>query len=146
MIDGKTQVKARLVVRGFEDASRDDVSKDSPTCGKENLRLLLALMSMCNWTINTMSAFLQGKSKERDIFPKPPKLKTKLYGLCDASREWHLSTNKELLATGCVKSRYENVIFYWHRKNTPEGILSVHVNDFCRAGTNLFENIAINHI
>ena len=61
IIKGKRQVKARLVARGFEDASRNDVRKDSPTCGRENLRLLFALTSSCNWRINTMnikSAFL----------------------------------------------------------------------------------------
>ena len=54
MIEGKTQVKARLVARGFEDAGRDNVRKDSPTCGRENLRLLFATTSSCNWRINTM--------------------------------------------------------------------------------------------
>ena len=124
MIEGKTQVKARLVARGFEDASRDDERKDSPTCGRENLRLLFALISACNWRINTMnikSVFLQGKSIEQDVFIKPPKeanttklwkLKTTVYGLCDAPREWYLSVKKELLATGCVKSRYDDTIFY----------------------------------
>ena len=85
---------------GFEDADRDDVRKDSPTCGRENVRLLLALTSSCNWRINTMvikSAFLQGKSIEKDLFIKPPKeantnklwkLKTTVFGLCDAPREW----------------------------------------------------------
>ena len=53
---------------------------------------------------------------------------------------------KELLATGCVKSRYDDAIFYWHRKNTLQGILSAHIDDFCWAGTKLFQNIVINHI
>ena len=158
LIEGKTQVKARLVARGFEDAGRDDVRKDSPTCGRENLRLLFALTSSCNWRINILdikSAFLQGKSIERDVFIKPPKeantnklwkLNTTVYGLCDAPREWYLSVKKELLATGCVKSRYDDAIFYWHKENTSQGILSAHVDDFCWAGTKLFQNIVINHI
>ena len=75
MIEGKTQVKARPVACGFEDAGRDDVRKDSPTCGRENLRLLCALRSSCNWRINTLdikSDFSQGKSIERVLFIKPP--------------------------------------------------------------------------
>ena len=158
MIKGKTQVKARLVARGFEDASRDDERKDSPTCGRENLRLLFALTSSCNWRINITDIkpdFLQGKSIERDVFITPPKeantnklwkLKTTVYGLCDAPREWYLSVKKELLATGCVKSRYDDAIFYWHKENTLQDILSAHVDDFCWAGTKLFQNIVINHI
>ena len=54
MIERKARVKARRVAHGFEDASRDDVRKDASTCGRENLRLLFALMSSCNWRINTM--------------------------------------------------------------------------------------------
>ena len=38
LIEVKTQVKARLVTRGFEDAGRDDGGNDSPTCGRENLK------------------------------------------------------------------------------------------------------------
>ena len=37
MIRGKTQVKTWLVKCDFEDASSDDVRKDSPNCGRENL-------------------------------------------------------------------------------------------------------------
>ena len=75
-IKGKTQVKARLVGHGFEDASRDDVRKDSATCRRENLRLLFALASSYNWRINTMDVklvFSQGKLIERDVFLKLPK-------------------------------------------------------------------------
>ena len=79
MIERKTQVKAQLVARSFEDAGRDNFyiyNFYNPTCGRENLRLLFALTSSCNWRINTLdikSAFLQGKSIERDVFIKPPK-------------------------------------------------------------------------
>ena len=105
--EGKTQVKAWLVARGFEDTGRDDVRRDFHTCGREHLRLLFAVTSSCNWRINTMdikSAFLQGKSIERDVFIKPTKeananklrkLKTTVHGLCDAPREWYLIVKKE---------------------------------------------------
>ena len=108
--------------------------KDSPTCGRENLKLLFALTSSCNWRINTLdikSAFLKGKSIERDVFIKQLKeantnklwkLKATVYGLCHAPREWYLSVKKELLATGCVKSRYDNAtpykVFYLHTSMT----------------------------
>ena len=158
MSEGKTQVKAWLIAHGFEDASKDDVKKDSPTCERENLRLLFPLVSSCNWRINTMdikSAFFQGKSIEKNVFPKPPKevntkklwkVKTKVYRLCDATRESQLSVKRELLAPGSVKRRYDDAIFYWHKENTIQGIVSACVNDFCWAGTKLFQNIVINHI
>ena len=70
LIERKTQVKARLVARGFEDAGRDDVRKNSPTCERENLRLLFALTSSCNWRIDTLdikSAFLQTRKLKRVV-------------------------------------------------------------------------------
>ena len=98
---------------------------------------------------------MQGKPIERDVFIKPPKeantnklwkLNTTVYGLCDAPREWYLSVKKELLATGCLKRRYDDALFYWHKENTLQGILSALVDDFCWAATKLFQNIVINHI
>ena len=53
---------------------------------------------------------------------------------------------KDLLATGCVKNRYDEAIFYQNKENTLKGILSAHADDFCWAGTKLFQNIAIKHI
>ena len=72
-------------------------------------------------------------------------IKNPVYGLCDAPREWCLSVKKGLLATGCLKSRCDDSIFYWHKENL-QGILSAHVDDFCWAGTKLFQNIVINNI
>ena len=55
------------------------------------------------WTIHSVdvkSAFLQGKEINRDVYVKPSqeaetdklwKLKTTVYGLCDAPRVWYLS-------------------------------------------------------
>ena len=62
--------------------------------------------------------------------------------MCDAPRKWYLSVKKELLATGCVKSRYDDTMFYWHKENT----LQANVDDFYWAGTKLFQNMVINHI
>ena len=54
-------------------------------------------------------------------------------------------TKKELLATECVKSRYDDAIFHWHKENTLQGILAAHVDDFCWAGTKLIQNIVSSH-
>ena len=53
---------------------------------------------------------------------------------------------KRVACNRCVKSRYDQAIFYWHKENTLQGILSAYVDDFCWAGTKLFQNIVINHI
>ena len=43
---------------------------------RENLKLVLALITLQSWKIHSMdikSAFLQGKPIEREVFLKPPK-------------------------------------------------------------------------
>ena len=59
--DDEPVYKARLVVRGFEEIEKDEIRKDSPTCCKENFRLILSLVITKNWRINYLnikSAFL----------------------------------------------------------------------------------------
>ncbi|VDI07543.1 Hypothetical predicted protein [Mytilus galloprovincialis] len=41
--------KARLVARGFEEFKGDDIPKDSPTCGTDFLRLVLAILAQRSW-------------------------------------------------------------------------------------------------
>ena len=67
--------KARLVARGFEEIRRDDLQKDSPTCGSDSLRLILTIMAQRQWQIHTMdikTAFLQGSEIDREIYVRPP--------------------------------------------------------------------------
>ena len=140
--EGVLKVKARLVAQGFEDMERNYVRKDSPTCGRENPRLVLALITLQSWKIHSMDiklVFLQGKPIEREVLLKPSKkastnkvwtLSTTVYGLCDAPRVWYLSVKEELINTGGVKSRYDDAIFFWHNNQLLQGILSSHVDIF----------------
>ena len=158
IIDGITRMKARLVARGFEEIENHNIRKDSPTCGKENLRLMFLLTSAHEWKVNSMdirAAFLQGKPIERDVYLKPPKeahtkkiwkINITVYGLCDAPRAWYLSMMGELIKTGGVRSKYDNAIFYWHQNNVLQGMLSSHVDDFCWAGTEWFKENVIDII
>ena len=45
------KVKARLVCRGFEEQCT--VQSDSPTCGKDVLRLFLSITAMNDWVLGT---------------------------------------------------------------------------------------------
>ena len=57
--------KARLVAQGFEEIEKDNIRKDSPTCCKENLRIILSIIVSFKWKIDSLdikSAFLQGQS------------------------------------------------------------------------------------
>lgn len=72
-IDGKCHVKARLVARGFESF---DQRCDSPTCSKENIRLVFAIISSNGWSLRSLDikeAFLQGDMIDRNVFVVPPK-------------------------------------------------------------------------
>ena len=44
IVSGQRNVKARLVARGFEENKKEPM-KDSPTCAKESLRLIFAIMT-----------------------------------------------------------------------------------------------------
>ena len=63
-------VKVYLVARGFEKDS-SNILKDSPTCTKESMHLILTLLASnicpCN-AIDIKSAILQGKQIERPVF------------------------------------------------------------------------------
>ena len=67
--------KARLVARGFEESNLIDICKDSPTCCKENFRLLQAIVVTNKWKVNTLDikfAFLQGNEIDCEVYLKPP--------------------------------------------------------------------------
>ena len=70
--EGTKGIKARLVVRGFEEEQH--IRSDSPTAAKPTLRAFLAVAANQRWkcqTIDIKAAFLQGKEIERDVFLKP---------------------------------------------------------------------------
>ena len=144
-------IKARLVARGFEEDSLR-LTKDSPTCSKECLRIALAIASSKGWKIHSTdirAAFLQGNSIDRDLFLKPPpeyykgklwKLKKTVYGLCDAARAWYERVKDVLLSMGMQMCKYDPALFYWKPHGETEGIICVHVDDFLSAGTENFES------
>ena len=37
--------KARLVIKGFEEPTKDEIIKNYPTCSKENLRVALSIVA-----------------------------------------------------------------------------------------------------
>ena len=105
--DGEQLTKARLVVRGFEEEDKEKLGTDSPTCCRENLRALFAIIASNHWKIRTLdikAAFLQGQKVDRNIYLEPPveagtdklwKLQTTtVYGLSDTARAWYCMLKK----------------------------------------------------
>ena len=151
---GFTYIKARLVVRGFEE-NTSELKKDSPTCSREAIRILITIASSMKWkchSIDIKSAYLQGNTIQRNIFLKPPKeyddgklwkLKKTVYGLCDAARAWYMRVKEELKMLSIEMCSMDNSLFYWRRNGVLEGIICIYVDDFLYAGTQRFCNMVI---
>ena len=151
MKDDKVITKARLCARGFEEIQ--DFRKDSPTCSKECIRMVMALTASMKWSVNSMdikTAFLQGRLFDREVYLKPPKeantdklwkLNKCVYGLGDASRQWYLTLMEEILKTGGMVSTSEPGLFFCQNaQGTMTGLLPCHVDDLLWSGTNKFKN------
>ena len=52
--DQKLTYKARLVARGFEELDRDNFRTYSPTCCKENFRLVFTIIVSHKWKIKSL--------------------------------------------------------------------------------------------
>ena len=138
------QKKARLVARGFQDPANNVRVKDSSTCSREFLRVLLAMFtSQQGWEtgfLDVKTAFLQGSELNREVFVLPPfetqkvrllwKLKKAVYGLSDAPRKWFDRVVKELVLSGCNLSKFDICVFYLTNNRVCEGVLTVHVDVF----------------
>lgn len=159
-VNGKQIYKARLVARGFQERDAGNIRNDSPTCSKESLRIALAIMASNHWVCKSMdikTAFLQSKELDRLIYLHPPKeakvppgyiwkLSKCVYGLTDASRSWYLTLKEELLKSGAVVSKYDQAIFTWNFGNKLHGIIATHVDDFCFAGSEIFQSRVMDRI
>ena len=155
--EGKEIIKARLVARGFEE-NTSELSKYSPTCSKESIRLAISIASSNGWscqTIDVKSAYLQGNAIAREIYLKPPpecdqgklwKLNKTVYGLSDAARQWYLRVKEELLKLGVTVSRLDPALFAWHEGDVLKGIICLYVDDFLWAGTESFQEKVINQL
>ena len=52
--DGEQFTKARLVARGFEEEDKEKLRTGTPTCCKQNLRVLFAIIGSNHWKIRTL--------------------------------------------------------------------------------------------
>ena len=147
--DSRVVTKARLVARGFEE-NTTYMSKESPTCGTDVIRLTTAIAASKRWdcrSVDVKAAYLQGDEIKRDIFVRPPgefddgriwRLKKTIYGLCDAAQAWYKKVKKELISLGVKVSPLDCSLFYWHVNKELQGIICVYVDDFLYCGTELF--------
>ena len=142
---------------GLEEENLHEVPKDSPTCGKDILRVTLAIIAINKWelkSIDIKTAFLQGNKLSRDVYIKPTleanceinfvwKLKKCVYGLSNASLKWYHQIKAFVLTNGGKVSEIDPSMFTWHENNSLTGVIIVHVDDFLLAGNEKFQNTFI---
>ena len=71
--------KAGLVATGFEEIYNGEILKDSPTCSKEALIMILASIAQKKWKLNaidTKTDFLKGEEINRKVFMPPKEAET----------------------------------------------------------------------
>ena len=141
-MNGISIAKAHLVARGFEDSEVKGRQTDSPTCSKESIHIVLAIIASKGWKcrmLDVKTAFLQGEQLDRNVYIKLPKeaettsvwkLRKCVYGLNVASWYWYNCVTEELTKIGLEKSKYDKALFYWRQQGRCEGVLAIHVNDF----------------
>ena len=146
--DGNFRFKARLVVHGNEDASKDDIRKDATTAHLTTIRLILSL-AVCygfqSGQIDIKAAYFQSGPIRRRIYVRPPRdlllfrilwlLLSLPYGIVEAGRQWQLTSDDFLHSIGLqtVSSLPQCFI----RKENGKLVLIVGkvVDDFLVAGT-----------
>ncbi|XP_078490921.1 uncharacterized protein LOC144747058 [Ciona intestinalis] len=148
--------KARLVARGFEE-QKQNLQRESPTCSKEAVRIMLSVAKQMKWRMNSIdvkTAFLQGELVDRDIYLKPPneancppdvvwKLRKCVYGLVDASRLWYERVRRFMIDAGAKPSSGDQAMFIYHINNVLQGMMCVYVDDILWIGNDQFKTLVI---
>ena len=96
------------------------------------------------------SAFLQGKSLQREVFVLPPaeakeegvlwRLEKGAYGLLDGSRLFYLELKETLENLGMRPLSGDPAFFSMHEEGKLIGIVCIHVDDLLMSGNSNFEN------
>ena len=151
--------KSRLCIRGFEE--ENPPKADSPTAGKDTLRMFLGLAAANSWKIEMIdirAAFLQSDPLDRVILLKPPKqfrkdsdtlwlLLKPVYGLNDASRCWFLTAKRLLEKLGCKCLSLDYSVYIYHdSEGKLAGFLVIHVDDFLVGGNSEFKRNVIDEL
>ena len=102
-----------MCIRGDLEKGKENVRSDSPTVGKETLKLALTIAANEGFAVKSgdiKSAYLQGLDIERELFVKPPLqaglsgklwlLKKGAYGISDGGRLFNLKLVQELKKLG----------------------------------------------
>ena len=148
------RLKARLCIRGDTEENLDNVRADSPTAQKDSLKLALAIAANEEFGImsaDITSAFLQGKTLEREVFVIPPVeakregelwlLQKGAYGLIDGSRLFYLQLKEKLEELGFKPVSGDSALFTFHKDGKLRGLVCLHVDDLLLLGRDSFMDL-----
>ena len=142
--------KARLVANGYNQTyGIDYLDSFSPVAKVVTVRLLLSLSTSNEWFLHQLdinNAFLHGYLDE-EVYLNPPqgyskankgevcKLNKSLYGLKQASRQWHIEFRNKLMSFGFNQSCHDHCLF---TKGEGDDFLAlvVYVDDVLITGPN----------
>ena len=153
------KAKARLVVLGSMDPELETIARDSPTLGRQSRMLLLQLIASMKWNLRSFdikAAFLQGHTQKGRVLGLEPvdelrtalkmssqevcKLEKSAYGLIDAPYLWYKELDRSLQALGFLPAPFDPCLYilYEPGKETPAGIIGMHVDDGLCGGNEFF--------
>nr|KYP62839.1 Retrovirus-related Pol polyprotein from transposon TNT 1-94 [Cajanus cajan]KYP62851.1 Retrovirus-related Pol polyprotein from transposon TNT 1-94 [Cajanus cajan] len=145
--------KARLVAKGYTQIEvQDYLDTFSPVAKLTTVRLLLALAATQQWHLRQLevnNAFLHGDLHEETYMILPRgmyqdkqgmvcKLQKSLYGLKQASRQWHARLSTFLSSHGYTQCDTDYSLFLKHHQQSFTVIL-VYVDDIVLTGNDLTE-------
>ena len=150
--------KARLVAKGFTQVYGLDYDETfSPVARLDTMRSLLALATLEDWEIHQVdvkSAFLKG-DLDKEIYMQQPEgfqvvgqekkvchLLKAIYGLKQASRQWHRKLRSALLDMGFTQLSADTSV-YVYRHQGGITILMVYVDDITIMGNDAAHLISV---
>nr|GEU45006.1 zinc finger, CCHC-type [Tanacetum cinerariifolium] len=152
-VDGTLDMfKARLVIQGFRQKKGTDYFDTyAPVARITTIRLLLALVAIHNLVIHQIdlkTTFLNGDLDE-EVYMKQPegfimpgnehkvcKLVKSLYGLKQASKQWHQKFDKVVLSSGFHLNQSDKCVYSKYDDSGKSVIICLHVDDMLIFGTN----------
>ena len=144
----KIRFKVRLVARGFTQEQGVDCNEVfSPVVKHISIRMLLAIVAKRNWELEQLdvkTAFLHGDLEEiiymtqPEGFVKPGDkskvclLKKSIYGLKQASRQWHKKFDDHMIRSGFLSSKYDECVYFKKEGGVPVASRSGILVALCR--------------
>ena len=146
---GEHRVKARLVVLGNMEEGLPAIQTQSPTCGKDTVRLLLTVAASYGWEmvmIDLTNAYFQAELSKREggLYLVPPsdikddgmiwRVTGNLYGLRDGAANLRKKAIKHLIQAGGVQSKVDPCLIIFRKQGVTQGAATIWVDDYFVVG------------